>query len=1171
MEGESFTVGQCRLLERVAAGAAMSEVLSSLVKLIERQAQDMRCSILLFDAEHQTLHHGAAPSLPAEYVQALDGSRVGPTEGSCGAAAFFRQRVIVEDIASHPFWVRYRELALPHGLHACWSTPIFSPQREVLGTFAMYHTVSRGPNDREIAWVEAATHLASVAIVHERNDVSLRRSELRAQQLAKLYAVSSAVNEAIVRLREPGQLCEVACRIAVDKGLAQLAWVGSYDEIGDRIRPIARFGRDDGYLDEIELSLRDGKIAHGPAAKALRAGAPSLSNDIATDPDFHWKDAALERGLRACAAFPMQLSERLRGVLLIYGDQPGFFQAEEESVLGALAADIAYALQMADGEIERRQLAVALGDRVKELTLLHRVSRVLQRERLPDDQLLVAVAALIPSGWRYPLQCAVRIRWSGLDVSTRGFSETPYRLQVEFAAGNQSGTIDVVYVEPVSATPEQPFLPEERELLRSLADMLASHFAHALAERALREREERLELVNALSEALRAVHDSDQVLPIALRMLGTHLGVSRCAYAHVRDGSRCIIPFDYTDGVASMAGEYDLDDFGPQLGADFRRGERPVVVRDTDELPERERIGLDALAIKSFVCCSLVRRGELRALMAVHHVRARVWSAQEVALVQEFVERCWSTIEQREADAKLRDNEALLRIAGRAARLGGWSVDLPELRVRWSDEVCAIHGVPEGTAVSVDQAIEFYLPEYRAPLREKLWACAREGTPFDLELQLSSAHGRVLWVRTVGNPERNAQGAVVRIQGALQDVSERHELAEQLRQAQKMEAIGLLAGGIAHDFNNLLSVIIGYVALDIDALDPESPIRTDLEEVLKASERASELTRQLLAFSRQQVLQPTVLDVNVVVIGLERMLRRMLGGDVELSLVTAPGLAMVLADRGQLEQVIVNLAVNARDAMPGGGSVTIETAEAELDESYAAIHPGAQPGVYTSFSVTDTGHGMDAATRARVFEPFFTTKEKGKGTGLGLSTVWGIVAQSGGYVAVHSAQGAGTTFKVLLPRVAGAQPTSEVPRSRPPPTLNGTETVLLVEDEPQVRAIVRMTLSRHGYRVLEAQNAGEAFLICEQHQTRIDLLLSDVVMPRMSGPELADRLLAMRPQLRVLFVSGYTESSFKRLTAPDGAGAAGAFLAKPFTPDALLRKVREVLDGPRSAQAITTG
>ncbi|HMI89898.1 MAG TPA: response regulator, partial [Polyangiales bacterium] len=639
-------------------------------------------------------------------------------------------------------------------------------------------------------------------------------------------------------------------------------------------------------------------------------------------------------------------------------------------------------------------------------------------------------------------------------------------------------------------------------------------------------------------------------------------------------------PYDYTDGVPSIAGGYQLSDFGPQLTADLRRGGNPVIVRDIDvDLPEPERAGLAVFGVKSFVTCSLVRDGKLCAVMAVSHVAARDWSALEISIIEEFVERCWGTIERRAAEAKLRESEALLRIAGRAARLGGWSVELAERRLRWSDELCAMYELPAGTTPSLEEALEYYPPEYRPALESSLRACTTDGTPYDLELQLRTATGRRLWVRAMGQAERNAAGAIVRVHGALQDISERRALEDQLRQSQKREAVGLLAGGIAHDFNNLLSVIIGYAALDIELLEPDSPLRADLGEVLTAADRASELTRQLLAFSRQQVLLPRLLDVNHVLADLEHMLRRTLGDDVQLSLLQGSELGAVRADRGQLEQVIVNLAVNARDAMPNGGSLTIETANVELDGAYVTVHPDAAPGRYTSIAVSDSGHGMDDATRARVFDPFFTTKALGKGAGLGLSTVWGIVTQSGGHVAVQSVPGAGTTFNVYLPHVdaAGEPLAYELPengtrfgkgRAVPAASVDGTETVLVVEDEAQVRAIVRTTLRRHGYTVLEAENAGEAFLICEQHRARIDLLLTDVMMPRMKGPELAERLAAMRPDMRVLYISGYTESWFKQRAELDPSIE---FLPKPFTPDALLLKVREALTRVRAGAPLTSG
>jgi len=399
-----------------------------------------------------------------------------------------------------------------------------------------------------------------------------------------------------------------------------------------------------------------------------------------------------------------------------------------------------------------------------------------------------------------------------------------------------------------------------------------------------------------------------------------------------------------------------------------------------------------------------------------------------------------------------------------------------------------------------------------------------------------------------------------RLTKAVRVDREHAKLEQQFFQAQKMEVVGRLAGGVAHDFNNLLCVILSYAEMIDDELAPDAPVRADVKEIRTAGVRARDLVRQLLAFSRQQVFDAKILDLNEVVVGAEKMLRRLLGEDIELTTVLAPGLWHVRADPGQVEQIVLNLAVNARDAMPDGGRLTVTSANVELESAHARSLGDVAPGPYVSLSVADSGVGMDPATLSRIFEPFFTTKEQGQGTGLGLASVFGIVKQSRGHIEVASEPGKGATFTLYFPRVSGAAD-RETDAASDLDARGGDETVLLVEDDDQVRAVARGILRNRGYVVLEASNPGEALLIVEQHQGTIHLLLSDVVMPRMNGRQLAERLATARPEMRVLFMSGYTgDASMQESIASSGT----PFLQKPFTPASLARKVREALHGRRS-------
>jgi PAS domain S-box-containing protein len=410
-------------------------------------------------------------------------------------------------------------------------------------------------------------------------------------------------------------------------------------------------------------------------------------------------------------------------------------------------------------------------------------------------------------------------------------------------------------------------------------------------------------------------------------------------------------------------------------------------------------------------------------------------------------------------------------------------------------------------------------------------------------------------------PLRDSEGEIAGVIGVALDITDRRHLADQLRQSQKMQAVGQLAGGVAHDFNNLLMVVKGHAEILLGRVTSGSPLRNSIEQIDKAADRAASLTRQLLAFSRMQVLQPRVLDLNEVVGGMTKMFSRVIGENIEMVFVPGAKLGRVKADPGQIEQVLLNLVVNARDAMPEGGRVTIETSNVQLDREYSATHHNIEPGPWIMLTVTDTGCGMDTETQSRIFEPFFTTKAQGKGTGLGLATVYGVVKQSGGFIYVYSEVGHGTTFKIYLPEVSAAADRDAAEKTVAPPP-RGSETILFVEDEESVRELVRDYLATTGYRVLEAVDGVQALEIAADHKGTIEILVTDVVMPRLGGRELASRIAAQRPNVKVLFISGYTDDSIFRHGVLEGGVA---YLQKPFNLKAIAQKIREVLDGQPAA------
>ena len=512
-------------------------------------------------------------------------------------------------------------------------------------------------------------------------------------------------------------------------------------------------------------------------------------------------------------------------------------------------------------------------------------------------------------------------------------------------------------------------------------------------------------------------------------------------------------------------------------------------------------------------------------------------------------------LEKRRLGRALRDSEARYRALVEGSIQGlsihrGFAIEFANA------SLAAMFGYA-GPPELIGRDLRVLVAPHEIPRVEGYAAACQEGgpAPSRYEFQGVRRDGTLIWVEALMSITSWWDGPALLV--TFVDVTERKRLEDHLRQSQKMEAIGRLAGGVAHDFNNLLTVISGRAQIERARPELSEPSRRNVDLIAEAASRASTLTKQLLAFSRKQVLQPRVLDVDIVVAGMEPLLRRLIGEDIDLVTATEPVLGRVRADPGQLEQVVLNLAVNARDAMPQGGRLTIETANVELDEAYARQQADVHSGPYVLLAVSDTGVGMDAETQAHLFEPFFTTKGVGEGTGLGLATVYGIVKQSGGHITAYSESGRGTTIKIYLPRVEAA---SELREAEPEPVVlrRGSETVLLVEDDEAVRELTCEVLEMHGYTVLAVADAGEAPRVLEGASRPIHLLVTDVVMPRLSGRELTERLRSLRPGLRVLYISGYADTAVVHHGVLDPGTP---FLQKPFTPDALLRSVRKVLDG----------
>jgi len=605
----------------------------------------------------------------------------------------------------------------------------------------------------------------------------------------------------------------------------------------------------------------------------------------------------------------------------------------------------------------------------------------------------------------------------------------------------------------------------------------------------------------------------------------------------------------------------------PSFVAAFERGNADLILSDFS-LPSFD--GLSALKIVRARAADLPfiivsgTLGEEAAIESLHSGATDYVLKHRLARLGPAVCRAMSEADgrraRREVEEALQNERQFLRALLESLEVGIVACDRNGILTLFNRATREFHGLPEEPLPPERWAehLRLFRADGKTPLEKEaipLFRALQGEQVRNAELTIVPADGLSRTVVASGQPILDGHGRNLGAVIAMHDITERKQLEEQLRQSQKMEAVGRLAGGIAHDFNNLLNVITGYGELISERLPQGDPMGAKVDQIKKAAQRAASLTRQLLAFSRKQVIEPRVLDLNALLADLDKMLRRMIGEDIEMSTVEGQPLGRIKADPGQIEQIVMNLVVNARDAMPQGGKLTLGTANVDLDQAFARRNAGARAGAYVLLSVGDTGTGMDPETQSHIFEPFFTTKEMGKGTGLGLATVYGIVKQNNGYIEVESAPGRGACFRVYLPRVQDRAEALRARESTAPP--QGSETILVVEDEDLVRQVVREALRSFGYTVLETGDAEEGARICKSHAGPIHLLMTDVIMPKMNGRALAKRLTLQRPDLKVLYMSGYTDSAIVQ----HGVLEPGvSFLQKPFALTALARKVRDVLD-----------
>ncbi len=1095
--------------------------------------------------------------------------------------------VLAEGPAVLPEWMR-RHL-LGEGCRAAVLVPLIA-RDEALGVLAVAGDTGWQYTAQDIGMVAAVGRLA-VLVMEQAERHAAAAERLRHMQV--LVEVAGAVGGPLDSHGVARAVVEGVTRVIPDSAAA--VWELPSGQDGLRVLEELGFGGAD------PSRLRLGS----PAACLLTSGRGWAIPDLPREHRLLPGEDLAGLGFESALVLPLRHDGTLHGVLGIFTRARRGFEGDETTLLEAIAVLAAVSLanaRLAAQRAAQRRAGHALRE-VGRLILTaadpgdiaHRIADSL-RSLLGAQVATVfrtdpesgSLAAIATAGGPAPPAGTFRLPW-GAGVAGRAVAErrpvasvdalddprilitpevlaryqnSPHHAILAVPLVVQDRVVGVLSVRDVTG---RRFTPEEQGLAQTFADQAALSLEHARTVRRAEERAERLRALSALTRLMTASaappEVSAEVARAAISLLGARLArvwladpEHRCLRVQGSAGSDPLVE-------AQAAGVTVLPYGKGAVGHVFVT-RRPLRLRDVWQ--ERRwvsrRLAREA-DLHAYAGLPLLCASECLGVLSILFPARGDFTPEEEELMTLLADHAAIAINNAQLFEGVRATRDFLQSIAENSADAIVTTDAAGAITYFSPGAAAMFGHAAEQARG-RRAAEFYRggkEEARAimaGLRAGRWVR-------DHETAIRAADGR--WVEVSGSFSllRGPDGSVTGTLGILKDITERRRTEEalrrseeHLRQVQKLDAVGRLAGGIAHDFNNLLTVIQGRAEILARRLG-ETDARRDLEVIRSTADQAAALIRQLLAFSRTQALRPRILDLNAVIEAMVTMLRPLVGEDVELCLGTNPALWRVSADRSQIEQVIVNLVVNARHAMPQGGRLTVETDNVELDAAYCRRRPVARPGPYVLLAVSDTGVGMDAETQARVFEPFFTTKARGRGTGLGLATVYGIVKQSGGHIWVYSEPRCGTTFKIYLPRAEGA-PEGERPRAEPREPARGEETVLVVEDGEEVRAVAREILTMHGYTVLTAPHPAEATRISDGYPARIDLLVTDLVLPHMTGPELARALVGRRPDLRVLYMSGYPPQAMRDRGELDPDAA---FIAKPFTGEALLRKVREVLDG----------